>query len=290
MSSRGIDSEDNMRIANNVRLIREHWEDDRKTLVELLNGVYPYDTIKAYEYGKRPVPDDYISAISNLYGVTVNMIKEQTLTEELLAAYDSKLDIVEFFNEHDFVIFAGAISEAAKENADFQEAEKCLQRIINLNYSIDDPTNARKLYFKSFEDTGLLAGAANAIMMLFVEYSHLTLAPDIESFEKMLRGYVTNGQFYARFRNIWSNLTEERRHFIKETQEIFDKCINALCKTYDGRIYAEYYMALKYLVCMVDNGREYRENLEIGSIMLQELVKLDNRFARKAVSVFHIDE
>lgn len=291
MSSDGLELEDKSIIANNVRLIREHWGDkNRKTFVELLGGIYPYDTIKSYEYGDRPIPDDYIEAISNLYGVTVQMIKEQTLTEELLTAYDSVFSMADFMVDHDLFLYTAAFNEAAMANEDFVAADSIYQKILEYDYTLENLTVARNLYYKSFIEAGLLPGAANTLMMLCFEYMHITTANTEEDLVKALKGLLTNGQFYAKYRNIWSNLTSERKQFIDETKEMFDKCISALAKTADGRIHAEYFMALKYFICMIDNGRDYRENLELGSVMLQELSQIDNRYASMFITHFLKDE
>ena len=124
--------DDVKRIANNLLTLREHKGDTRKALVEEL-GVYPYDTIVSYELGKRTVPEDYIEAVAKLYNVSVNMIKEQRLTKDLLVIYDSSMDISDFYEKYDFCFYATATSEAARANENFKKAEEYRERIENLD-------------------------------------------------------------------------------------------------------------------------------------------------------------
>lgn len=276
-------NDDVKRIANNLLTLREHKGDTRKELVQKLK-VYPYDTIVAYELGKRNVPEDYIEAVAKLYRVSVNMIKEQSLTRDLLVIYDSPMDISEFYEKHDFVFYATATSDAARSNEHFKMAEEYRKRIKKLDCMETMPNFARSLYYKSFVEDGILAGAANTIMMLFVEYGQTNVLPDV--FSKMKTGDLTNGEFYIQFRSLFSDLTPLKKEFIQTNQEVFDKCLTALGSVDQGRIYAEYYTALKYLLCMIDNGRGYKENLEIGAIMMREFSKIGNPLAKKAVEFF----
>ena len=158
------------RIANNLLVLREHKGDTRKELVEKLK-IYPYDTIVSYELGKRSVPEDYIDAISKLYRVSVNMIKEQDLTRELLTQYDSPMDISDLREKCEFWFYASATSEAARENEYFKKAEEYRKRIENLDFMASMISSARTLYYRSFVENGVLAGAANTLMMLFLEYA-----------------------------------------------------------------------------------------------------------------------
>jgi transcriptional regulator with XRE-family HTH domain len=279
-------NDDVKRIANNLLTLREHKGDTRKSLVEKL-GVYPYDTIVSYELGKRNVPEDYIEAVAKLYHVSVNMIKEQRLTKDLLVIYDSSMDISDFYEKHDFWFYATATSEAARANENFKKAEEYRERIENLDCMETMPNSARTLYYKAFIEDGILAGAANTIMMLFVEYSQTNMMPDV--FSKMKTGDLTNGEFYIQFRSLFSDLTPEKKKFIQTNEAVFDKCLTALGSVDQGRIYAEYYTALKYLLCMIDNGRGYRENLEIGAIMMKEFSTIGNPLAKKAVEFFEFE-
>ena len=40
---------------------------------------------------------------------------------------------------------------------------------------------------------------------------------------------------------------------------------------------------------MIDNGRGYRENLEIGAIMMKEFSTIGNPLAKKAVEFFEFE-
>ena len=108
--------DDVMRLANNVRLLRERWEDSRITLSKKLQ-CFPPDTIRAYERGTRLVTDDYINALSKLYRIPFSMIKEQTLTKELLIEYDMPFDVVDFFKNHNFLFnSSGKLHSVRGEN------------------------------------------------------------------------------------------------------------------------------------------------------------------------------
>ena len=285
-----IINDDVMRIANNLLTLREHKGDTREELVEKLKSYsvyYSHHTIRSFERGERTAKEDYIEAIAKLYNISVNMIKEQSLTKSLLVKYDFPMDISNFYDKCDFLFYATATSKAARANAHFQKAEEYRERIEKLDYMQTMPNAARSLYYAAFVEDGILVGAANALMMLFFEYSYTNVMPEI--LHKLSSGDLTNGELYIQFRNLYSDLTPEKKEFIQTNQAIFDECITALGSVEQGRIHAEYYTALKYLLCMVDNGRDYRENLEIGIIMMKEFSKMGNPLAKKAVDFFALD-
>ena len=178
-------------------------------------------------------------------------------------------------------------SEAAKTNEHFKKAEEYRKRIESLDCMETMVNTARKLYYSAFIEDGILAGAANTLMMLFIEYGSTNMIPDI--FSKLRMGDITNGELYIQMRCLFSPLSPQKRKFIESIQAIFDECIVALGCNDQGRVFAEYYTALKYLLCMIDNGRDYRENLEIGSVMMKEFSKMGNQFARKAVEFFELE-
>ena len=289
------DEDDSIRIASNVRVIREYFGDTRKSLSELLSdepiksvfGSYSVDTIASYEQRKRPnIPDSYIHAISMLYGVPYKPIKEQTITIDLIKKSMEIVDISEFNEAFDFIFETFVTSEEAKKNDDFCKATEYKEYIEDKKYTREMLLISRKLYYKAFDEKGILAGSANALMMLFFEYYHFARV-DNDFCNRMSRMLVTRGKLYSEFEK-QVQITDEKRHFIRETKEIFNKCITALAQTYSGRILAEYYMALKYLMCMIDNDRLYRENVEIGRIMMLELSELGNQFAKRAVEFYNL--
>ena len=278
------------RIANNLLTLRDHKGDTRKDLVEKLKSYsifYSDNTIKAYELCGRPATEEYIEAVAKLYNVSVNMIKEQSITKDLLVEYDSSMNISDFHETYGFLFIATATSQTAMGNDHFKKAEEYRERIEKLDFMETMPNAARSLYYKAFVEDGILAGAANTLMMLFFEYSQINVMPEI--LPKLRSGDLTIGELYIQFRNLFSNVTPPKKKFIQTNQAIFDKCITVLGSVAQGRIYAEYYTALKYWLCMIDNGRDYRENLEIGLIMMNEFSKIGNPLAKKAVDFFELD-
>ena len=279
--------DDVKRIANNLRILRKYKGDTREELAEKLNG-YSSNTIASYELGRRNAPMDYIEDVAKLYGVSVNMIREQTLTRALLDSYNSSIDIAEFFEMYEFYFLAVATSEFAKENQHFKKADEYRKRIENMDFMEMMVNTTRNLYYKSFAEDGILAGAANTIMMLLMEYSQVDgFSLNLSSKSRIEN--LTNGDVYIQARNLFSDLTPKRKAFIQSTQEIYDKCIKALGDVDHARIYAEYYTALKYFFGMVDNERDYRENLEFGLVMLKEFSLIGNPFAKKAIEFLDLD-
>lgn len=282
---KSVVEDDITRIAKNLKTLREYKHDTREKLACKLEG-YSRHTIDAYELRKRNIPQEYITAVAKVYNFPVNMIVEQTLTKELLVSYDSLIDRSDFLKCLDLLFFATATSERAKSNEHFKKAEEYRERIESLDFMEMMPNSARTLYYKSFIEDGILAGAANTLMMIFVEYAQINVFPDV--FSKNLADDLTNGELYNLFKRLVDGLTPAKKKFLQTTQKIFDECLFALGSVNEGRIHAEYYTALKYLLCMIDNEREYRENLEIGIIMMKEFSKIGNPLAKKVVDIFEL--
>ena len=278
--------EDNARIASNLRLIREYFEDDRKNLSKNLEG-YSYDTIVAYENGKRSVTDEYIKAISEYYGIPEKLIVEQEITERMLKDFHSRFRPTDYIKLYKCLLSFSATSEAARENDDFLQAEEHRKMILSFEFSLDTFASARGLYYKAFEETGIAAAAANTLMMLIFEYCQLSVVQDC--LVEAISGKISKGELYTYFLSIWTDKTPEKKKFIKDTKDVFNKCIEGLSKSLSGRYYAEYYIALEYFMDMVDNERSYRENLEIGYTMLKEFAKSNNDIARHFLDALNIE-
>ena len=283
--------EDMQRITGNIRLLREHWEDTREVLSEeLANNNYPVAvvTIKSYENGQRDIPPEYVEALAKIYNISTRIVMEQELTKELLDSYYAQLNFVSYLKDIDFMFFNAAVtSDSALLNEDFVRANEHFKALVNYDFeNMVSPTVIRELYYKSFVEGDVLAGAANTLMMLFMEYVGLNFDPF--SIQKAIKGSLTNGQLYERLVNVWNEITPEKQSFLVETKEVFDRCIKGLAQK-GARTYAEYYMALKYFFCMIDNGRSYRENLEIARVIMTELKNIDNKLVISFIEKYDKD-
>lgn len=277
--------DDTNRVGNNIRVLREHRGDSRENLGKAINVAY--STVASFENGIRTVNDEHIEKIAKKYGVSFDMIKAQTLTKELLVEYDAQVNN-EIANELNKILFVGKVtSPLARKNDNFKQADEYFQRIINLDYMETMVRTSRELYYKSFKEDGILAGAANTIMMLLVEFLLIDINTDLT--EKLSKGKLTNGEAYLYVKSINQSSSISRIKFINDTKAIFDECIRAISSENEGKVFAEYYIALKYMFCMVDNGRGYRENVEIGRIMMREFANFDNQLAKEVSTILDIE-
>ena len=287
-----------MRVANNLRILREYNGDSQKNLAEKTG--YSCETIRTYECGRRGrrkdrkasfenhnISEEYIESVAKQYCFPVNIIKEQQLSKELLESWCSAVKRSELFGLQEIFFCSAITSETALLNAHFKKAEEYCNRIKSLDYMEKMPEVAKLHYYESFIEEGIWEGAANTVMMLFVEYAHTNALPN--TLPRIINGELTNGELYCQVKSLFCDLVPEKKRFIQSNQALFDKCIKALGCIPQGRIYAEYYTALKYVLCMIDNGRGFRENIEIGAIMMKEFAQIGNPLAKKAVDFFEFE-
>ena len=285
----------NEQIARNVKIIRNFYGDTRRELAE--KSSYPYDTIVAYESEKRDVTDDYIKEIERQYRIPAIIIKNQEIERRMLEGLRDVLDVCKVSDISADILgllFAfPAVSDAALSNDKFKSAHELYKKIES---SVDDlekattilpsmPKQARVLYYLSFSQDGIVAGAANTIMMMFFELLSLN-GMQRETIEKFVQGSATKGDIYIEIRNMTDRWKAIRKKFIMENSAIFDECISALGSSgVTGMKLAEYYTALKYFYCMLDNGRDLRENMEIGRVMMKEFSHFDNKMATRFIEM-----
>ena len=285
----------NEQIARNVKIIRNFYGDTRRELAE--KSSYPYDTIVAYESEKRDVTDDYIKEIERQYRIPAIIIKNQEIERRMLEGLRDVLDVCKVSDISADILgllFAfPAVSDAALSNDKFKSAHELYKKIES---SVDDlekattilpsmPKQARVLYYLSFSQDGIVAGAANTIMMMFFEFLSLN-GMQRETIEKFVQGSATKGDIYIEIRNMTDRWKAIRKKFIMENSAIFDECISALGSSgVTGMKLAEYYTALKYFYCMLDNGRDLRENMEIGRVMMKEFSHFDNKMATRFIEM-----
>ncbi|MBQ7968813.1 MAG: helix-turn-helix transcriptional regulator [Clostridia bacterium] len=280
-----IKNEVRSRIANNISILVEHRGGKLKDLEKVLNVAY--STVAAFANGTRHVSDEHLEKIAKYYKIPFEILKEETLSFEYLREYDAIPNMDEMLKKYELFFQSKVTSQMSKDNKYFQKADELFDRIREFVCMETMPKTSRELYYKAYKEDGILAGAANTLMMLFIEYTQTSM--ERESMKKFVNSKLTNGDIYSEYKKINQPLSDARKKFINDTKMIFDECIGVLWSVDEGKYLAEYYLALKYLLCMVDNNRACIENIEIGSLMMLEFMKLGNSLAKGAVSVFELE-
>lgn len=274
--------EDRKRIANNVVLLRKYHDEDRRDMLidkgprKAVNVAY--STLAHYENCERSFTDEVLEQIAKRYDMTVDLIKNSTFTNSFLEKYYANIRLEQLLRVLELLLSMHTSNDIALRNKCFSEAEDCFINAFapNLTKKTKEEMlkKSRELYYKSFRENNIYAGAANTVCLIFWEY--LSLGADKDSIDKAVNEQMKSNETYLKVKNRLVDMSEITENYIKDIQPIFDECQNALGKTVSGRIYAEYYTALKYFFCMINNGRTYQENMEIGYILLEEFSLIGN--------------
>ena len=76
------------------------------------------------------------------------------------------------------------------------------------------------------------------------------------------------------------SIKEKKAGFISDFDELFNELIKALKSDEEWSDLADYYLALRYVVGMIDTGYSVEMNLAIGIQMMLSFARCDNKYAR----------
>ena len=282
-------------IGENIRSLREFYGETQEQLADALHVAK--NTISNYETNIRTPDHAKLNAIAKHFSVS----EEQLLHGDFSKIGKSNYDEVYFWKniEKSFPIVS---SKKALKNESFKKAliyHKALYRgmhhlewdsIIHIEQYVDVYMDyidkCIEFYFEAYEnEESKLEAAINiiAIIFLFDSTSVNTrnivsnrpailkqVAPKSKKIERIMNGDNTD----------WEDDSEIETFF--EDQEMMDDIQKMLTELKHSKEYsdiADYYLALRYLNGMIDNGMPLELKTVIGDEMLNSLIFVGNSYA-----------
>lgn len=275
----------NTKISENIRNLRKAHGETQEELSKIIGVVNT--TISNYENGTNSPNAEILKLIASHYGITIDDLINKDFSTANFKLSVSRDNIVSFFD-----VFLPVIhSKKALENIHFlkgyERTKIICSKLKKNNEEIMD--SEIKIALEEYElslieNEALVESAANILVLYFIIYSSM---PD-EHIEKINHainyGKSNNKDFVKKYILKDVNPTSQinlniKKNYINETQETILFLISMLKKSAEYYELADYYIALRYALCMVDNIHSDEQNKTFGIELLSTFAKTGNKYA-----------
>lgn len=271
-------------LGSNIRNLRKTYNETLEELALAIGAAGP-STIAQYESGKNTPDRVFLDKIAKHFNITVDQLKHVRFKPNVKLHFSE--DKMKRMVKAAFPI---VYSEEALTNSDFKKAYNIHLKILNdmlrgrdcneLDYEI-----CNEYYWRAI-DNEVEEALANIIwwwMLISMIANHAVI------FEKMddvsMEEMISDNKFLHKY-FLPEELDDEIKcdYSVKDymddgVDEILMELLVALEKTDKYRDLAFYYVAVKYIFCVMNNSNTKEMNKSIGVEMLDVLVKFGNKYA-----------
>lgn len=267
-------TEESIRMGKNLRFLRDREGLTQSDVADLL-GLGSRKTICGYEKGDI-IPKKYHRQLADYFDVSIEEFKNNNIegdADNQMSVCVEPDEVESFFSK----LGIYQISPEAIKNDDFLRGDELLKIILTGDISSVRMAACRNRFYNSFKKGNIMEGAANVLMMLFLEYIWLVISDfPPELLQKYAFGVCQRTEFFQWVDSV--RFSKECIEFLDSTDSVFYECLGALKNTAKWNELYEFYFSARYLVYIVDNGVDYNNNLKIGIDMLVSFVKQGNYF------------
>lgn len=276
----------NNRVSANIRNLRKAFVETQKDLAQAIN--VSESTISNYEHDIRQPDMETLKTITDHYDFPLERMLEEDLSWLDFTSHSMDWDSCIILFEAMLPIIC---SEKAMNNSHFSKAyaitEEIKQKIIaHENYMFFRLERAMEEYESTLiEDADLVEAAANMIWLVFVIYATYPDEQSQKIGEAVLYGKDRKKDFIKKYvlknSNHFNNkAVKNKREYVKDSQENVMILIKILKQSPDYNSLADYYLALRYVIGMVDNEHDCASNKTMGVEMMNSFATLGNEYAR----------
>ena len=277
-------------LGNNLKHLREmHGE----TLQELGKVVHLGNTtIKNYENADRKPDPQTLKALAKHYGKTVDELLQSDLSESgsISISVSNPAELVKILE----VILPLSYTDKALSNPDFKKGYDGCCRIMNsfaINVGIRGSiiSECFEAFGKSVEDAELPEGIANMVWLIFLLWSQLLDENMIRALNTLMYPRKNSPPFIKTFleakEHESSEIKNKKKSFIEDFDEIIIELMRALKSEFKWSNLADYYLALRYVLSIVDTGLSAEMNSAVGMQMMLSFLRLGNPYALNYVEM-----
>lgn len=275
-------------IGKNIRNLRiAHGE----TQKELGNVINISDTaIAMYESGKRMPNLETIMVIASHYGIPVDRLIRSDFTDfdfsNTIFTWEKIVSTLEVF-------FPVIITDKALEDPSFSKGygyTKMIMTELKKGGTIMRSLFERALdvYSESLEETETLESAANILWLIYLMYSLLPDEHSVKVGEAILYSKATGTDFIKNYllkkeRDINAENEMNKKLYTRDISEVVFYYIRFLKDSAEYANLADYYLALRYVIGMVDTEFGQDLNKAIGIEMMLSILSIGNPYAFKLI-------
>lgn len=273
-------------IGTNIRALRKIFDETQEELAEVLS--VGKTTISQYENGKREPYIDTIEKIAKHYMITVDVLTSYDLSDQ---QYKIKVD-EDMFSSKMVGMTPYFSSEKSEKNQKFSQAYNLHKKIMNSipNISLGWYSLVNKClykYMEAYTDNDIKdIVAANIIsvctIVLYISRSSLYF---IDNAAVMYTKYIEGAD---QLKYDLEDIPRETKSVIDKLQvissnpeytELIDKMYMDIKSSNRFIDLAYYYIALHYVLNIVDNDYDWKNNQHIGMEMMESFGTINNKYA-----------
>ena len=268
-------------LGRNIKHLREmHVE----TLDELGAIIHcAKSTVKGYENGSRKPDLQTLNKLSSHYNKTVDELINSDLTDfgEIAIDLNSRISITELTK----LMFPLFCSEKAMKSDDFCKGYELSQKLLNSfakseTLPGDMIVRIFEYYFNAIDESEAPEAAANLMWSIFIWWSQIYDTHQLLSLQNKLLSKKLSFKDFIKLRDTENNdIKEKRVSFVSDFEEIIVAVLKALKSEQEWSDLADYYLALRYVLGMVNTELPNEMNLAVGMQMMVSFMELGNRHA-----------
>ena len=273
------------KLGENIKHLRSIYGETLQELGEVVH--FRNTTIKNYENGERQPDPQTLQALAKHYGKTVDELLHSELSE--LGSIEFSIDGSEGIAKMMEILFPLSCSDNALKNPSFKKGYDSCRRILDA-FSHNEGISGRiipecsEAFEQAIDDSEIPEARANMIWLIFVLWSQIIDEEMMKAGESLLYPRRNRPLFIKSYMKAKANESEEtkkkRQNFINDIDKNIVELIRALKKSsLDLAELADYYLALRYVVSMIDTGLSSEMNTAVGMQMMLSYLRLGNPYA-----------
>lgn len=240
-------------------------------------------TVKGYENGSRKPDLQTLQLLAAHYNKPVDELLHVDLTglESISIDLNSPHHTTELLK----IILPLYSSEDAMENSNFKNGYDLSQRLLDAFAKAEFlPGNMIVRIFEAFataaDEVEVSESVANLLWSIFVWWSQIYDTNRLLSLQnKLLSKKLCLKDWMSFTDKEDASVAKKRVSFIADFDGIINEALKSLKSEQDWSDLADYYLALRYIVGMVDNDLSTEMNLAVGMQMMLSFMVLGNSHA-----------
>jgi len=249
-------------------------------------------TIKNYEKADRKPDPQTLKLLAKHYGKTVDELLQSDLSDlsSISFSVSSPAELVKMLE----VILPLSCTDEALSNPDFKKGYDGCCRIMN-SFSHNEGVRGSiisecfEAFGKAVENAELPEGIANMIWLIFLLWSQLLDENMIRALNTLIHPRKNSPSFIKTYleakEHESSEIKNKKQLFIEDFDETIIELIRALKSEPQWANLADYYLALRYVLSMIDTGLSAEMNSAVGMQMMLSFLRLENPYALNYVEM-----
>jgi len=274
---------DDNQLGRNIKHLREmHAE----TLEELGEAIHcAKSTVAGYERGVRKPDLQTLQTIGAHYNKTTDELLNSDLTDlgDLTLDLNSLSGMIQLIR----IILPLYSSDEAMKNDNFRKGYELSQSMLE-SFSRAETLSGNVIVriFESFlnaaDESESPESVANLMWSIFIWWTQMYDTEQMLSLQNKMLSKKLTFKDYMKLRDTESTAIKEKRvSFVSDFNEIITATLKALKSEQEWSDLADYYLALRYVVGMVDTDLSYEMNSAVGMQMMLSFMTLGNDIAFK---------